>query len=590
MSLKIEDPRSTFPFLDPIVPGTWLLSLGDISPGYAINFYNIIPIATFILAVLFRKEPLNIKSLVGNIKVIGTLVCVGGTLVISLYKGKVLHLWPTNIIGYTTSSATTQSNRELHLGTTIHYYKRAVGKVHRSCRAHSAGADHLTTRSCCDPYSRSGGPYHPLLLKQQHERLMARVWIYNWPRIERPYRDEVDKFIEAAKKDAITKQIKRICCPCKNCKNMKIWTDPTDIRSHLIVAGFVKDYSVWIHHGEQEGPSDADVDENNDTFFDADLDMLNSDGDDDQDNGGRTYCFVPSESIKDLGLDGDSDADDLEEMLKHFKADILYASPKGAENLKAVKDAARKNVYEKSKACPPYWTLLRFVLELLILKAKYGWSDSSFNDLLKLLSWLLPKPNFVPANTYQAKKVVSPLTMGVERIYACPNHCILYRGKYENQDKCPTYGAGHYKRNDIFQGDDEAFTNGKKRKKNGAPVPSEEDTCLGIDEKKRRIPVLVMWYLNPIDRLKQIFANPAFAKLMRWWFCERTKDDEKLSHPADATQWQRFDELYPEFAKDPRNVRFALSTDGMNPLGERNSTHSTWPVILTIYNLPSWLC
>ncbi|WVZ62720.1 hypothetical protein U9M48_012431 [Paspalum notatum var. saurae] len=165
---------------------------------------------------------------------------------------------------------------------------------------------------------------------------------------------------------------------------MKVWTDPTDIRSHLIVAGFVKDYSVWIYHGEQ-GPSDADVDDNNDTFFDADLDMLNSDGDDDQDNGGGTYRSVPSESIEDLGLDGDSDADDLEEMLKHFKADILYASPKGAENLKAVKDAARKNVYEKSKGSPPHWTLLRFVLELLILKAKYEWSDSTFNNLLKLL-------------------------------------------------------------------------------------------------------------------------------------------------------------------------------------------------------------
>ena len=126
---------------------------------------------------------------------------------------------------------------------------------------------------------------------------MARVWMYNWPRIERPYRNEVDKFIETAKKDAITKQVKGICCPCKNCKNMKVWTDPTDIRSHLIVAGFVKDYSVWIHHGEQEGPSDADVDENNDTFFDADLDTLNSDGDDDQDNGGGTYRSVPSERV-----------------------------------------------------------------------------------------------------------------------------------------------------------------------------------------------------------------------------------------------------------------------------------------------------
>ncbi|WVZ53439.1 hypothetical protein U9M48_004382 [Paspalum notatum var. saurae] len=420
--------------------------------------------------------------------------------------------------------------------------------VHRSCRSHAAGAGNLTTRSCCAPYSRSGGTYHPLLLKQQQERLMARIWMYNWPRMERPYRDEVDKFIEAAKKDAITKQVKGICCPCKNCKKMKVWTDPTDIRSHLIVAGFVKDYSIWIHHGKQEGPSDADVDDN-DTFFDADLDMLNSDGDDDQDNGGGIYRSVPSDSIEDLGLDGDSDADDLEEMLKYFKADILYASPKGAENLKAVKDPARKNVYEKSKGCPPHWTLLRFVLDLLILETKYGWSDSSFNDLLKLLSWLLPKPNFVPANTYQVKKVVSPLTMGFERIHACPNHCILYRGKYENLDKCPTCGAGHYKRKDIFQDDDEASTNGKKRKKNS-------------------------WYLNPIDRLRRIFANPAFAKLMRWWFCERTKDDKMLSHPADATQWQTFDELYPEFAKDPRNLRFAFSTDGMNPFGERNSAHT----------------
>ncbi|CAL4916034.1 unnamed protein product [Urochloa decumbens] len=84
------------------IPGLYYIGLGDTSPGYAINFYNIIPIATFILAVLFRKEPLNMRSLVGIIKVIGTVICVGGTLVISLYKGMVIHLWPTNIIGYHT--------------------------------------------------------------------------------------------------------------------------------------------------------------------------------------------------------------------------------------------------------------------------------------------------------------------------------------------------------------------------------------------------------------------------------------------------------------------------------------------------------
>ena len=33
-----------------------------------------------------------------------------------------------------------------------------------------------------------------------------------------------------------------------------------------------------------------------------------------------------------------------------------------------------------------------------------------------------------------------------------------------------------------------------------------------------------------------------------------------------------------------------LSTDGMNLFNERMSNHNTWPVILTMYNIPTWLC
>jgi hypothetical protein len=91
-----------------------------------------------------------------------------------------------------------------------------------------------------------------------------------------------------------------------------------------------------------------------------------------------------------------------------------------------VKTTSKETVYGVEKGCPTHWTLLHFVLELLILKAKYGWSDCSFDDLLHLLSSVLPLPNLVPSNTYQVKKVISPLTMGVEKIHACPNHCILF--------------------------------------------------------------------------------------------------------------------------------------------------------------------
>jgi hypothetical protein len=51
-----------------------------------------------------------------------------------------------------------------------------------------------------------------------------------------------------------------------------------------------------------------------------------------------------------------------------------------------------------------------------------------------------------------------------------------------------------------------------------------------------------------------------------------------------------FDLQYKQFRSESRNIRFALSTDGMNPFGENRTVRSTWPVILTMYNLPTWLC
>ena len=63
-----------------------------------------------------------------------------------------------------------------------------------------------------------------------------------------------------------------------------------------------------------------------------------------------------------------------------------------------------------------------------------------------------------------------------------------------------------------------------------------------------------------------------------------------LRHPADGSQWRKIERKYKDFADDARNLRFGLSTDGMNPFGEQSCSHSTWPVTLCIYNLPPWLC
>jgi hypothetical protein len=94
-----------------------------------------------------------------------------------------------------------------------------------------------------------------------------------------------------------------------------------------------------------------------------------------------------------------------------------------------------------------------------------------------------------------------------------------------------------------------------------------------------------------IDRLRALFGNPEDAKLMSWHAsADRKKGDGMLWHPSDGQQWKNFDNAYPEFGNEPRNVRFTLSTDGMNPFGELSSSHNTWPSVLTLYNLPPYLC
>jgi hypothetical protein len=66
-----------------------------------------------------------------------------------------------------------------------------------------------------------------------------------------------------------------------------------------------------------------------------------------------------------------------------------------------------------------------------MLKARHGFSDTGFNELLQLLANTYPEGNKVPANTYRAKKMIRPVAMKLKKFHACPNHCILYQGEYE---------------------------------------------------------------------------------------------------------------------------------------------------------------
>lgn len=66
--------------------------------------------------------------------------------------------------------------------------------------------------------------------------------------------------------------------------------------------------------------------------------------------------------------------------------------------------------------------------------------------------------------------------------------------------------------------------------------------------------------------------------------------ENELSHPADGKAWKDFDRKYKWFAKDARNIKLGLVTDGFNPFGKMNSPYSMWPVFLVPYNFPPRVC
>ena len=61
---------------------------------------------------------------------------------------------------------------------------------------------------------------------------------------------------------------------------------------------------------------------------------------------------------------------------------------------------------------------------------------------------------------------------------------------------------------------------------------------------------------------------------MRWHHDERI-DNGLLRHPVDSLAWKMFDKKFSCFVNDPRNVRFGLASDGLNPFKTMSTSYST---------------
>ncbi|XP_045808421.1 WAT1-related protein At3g30340-like [Trifolium pratense] len=83
----------------------FLLGLQYTSATFSCAFLNMVPVFTFIMSLPFGIEKVNMKSKSGKAKILGTIVCIGGVLILALYKGISINSSQSQHIANTYTSA-----------------------------------------------------------------------------------------------------------------------------------------------------------------------------------------------------------------------------------------------------------------------------------------------------------------------------------------------------------------------------------------------------------------------------------------------------------------------------------------------------
>ncbi|GJT73524.1 zinc finger, PHD-type containing protein [Tanacetum coccineum] len=292
-------------------------------------------------------------------------------------------------------------------------------------------------------------------------------------------------------------------------------------------------YKIWVEHGEPTPPTPPPVIDNTRQPLMSDMTALLND-----------LSYIPPNNEHNEPTQGDiGETSNEPTQATRNEFEELYAS-------------ANEELYP---GCD-YVTRLDFMAKFTYFKAKGRLTDSIFNEMLEFFQNVFPisKGFKLPPSYYAIKKTFKTIGLGYESIHACEHDCCLFRGdNNKDLDFCPVCNTSRWK---------DSNTPGKK------------------------VPKKVLRYFPIIPRLQRLYKSSHTAKDMIWHATGKCTEPGKMQHPVDGGAWKKFDTKYPDFAKEPRNVRLGLAADGFNPFGNLSQAYSMWPVILTTYNLPPWLC
>jgi hypothetical protein len=93
--------------------------------------------------------------------------------------------------------------------------------------------------------------------------------------------------------------------------------------------------------------------------------------------------------------------------------------------------ASEESLHEHTKV-----TLLALITWLMAIKSKYFFFNNCYNNLMKLINDILPKPYKVTKDMYQYKKMMSALGLKYEKIDVCLDDNMLFWKEHVNEKKC----------------------------------------------------------------------------------------------------------------------------------------------------------
>ncbi|XP_025670335.1 uncharacterized protein [Arachis hypogaea] len=318
-------------------------------------------------------------------------------------------------------------------------------------------------------------------------------------------------------------------CPCSRCQ-CGTFKQLIDIKIDLYTHGFKPNYWVWTEHGEE-------IPTENQIRIEEDIESSSELGDVTwEENFDRYHEMV---------------VDALQPEFHMYMQPTVEEPNRDAKRFYDLLDSVSKPLWENC-----IHSRLSLASRMLSIKSEGNQSQGSFDQWATLFREMQTTPNEIPANYYEAKKIVSQLGFKEVKIDCCVNGCMIYYKEDKDLRQCK------FCREQRF----------KPRK-----------------GKNKEVPYKRMHYLPLIPRLQRLYASMSTAPHMLWHHQNRRNDDV-MTHPSHGEAWKHFDTKHPHFASEPRNVRLGLCSDGFSPNVHFSTLYSCWPVIVTPYNLPPHMC